>query len=150
LIGRHVQLNVKYSKVSSFKSYGDTMAYDTKTLREAGKAALAAAGMPVELDTGGHGANQLYRVRADAARNVRKLVRRGRNRRWAIRDCATGPEAGAPIEQFGGVVYVCGVCVNAEGEIEVYLIPADRVDAEMKAEHKAFMERTKGLGDSKV
>src|SRR5262249_47274430 len=79
-----------------------------------------------------------------------KLVRLRTNKRWAILDYATGPEASAPIEQLEGVDYVCGVCVNAQGEIEVYLIPADRVDAEMKAEHKAFMERTKGLGDSKV
>jgi len=126
------------------------MAYDTKTLREAGKAALTAAGMPLELDTSGHGANQLYRVRADAERNAGKLVRLRTNNRWAILDYATGPQASAPIEQLEGVDYVCGVCVNPQGEIEVYFIPAGRVDAHMKAEHKAFMERTEGLGDSKV
>ena len=126
------------------------MAYDTKTLREAGKAALAAAGMPVELDTSGHGANQLYRVRANAERNAGKLVRLRTNNKWAILDYATGPELGAPVEQLKGVDYVCGVCVNPQGEIEVYFIPADRVDAHYKADHEAFMKRTKGLGDSTV
>jgi hypothetical protein len=54
------------------------------------------------------------------------------------------------IEQLKGVDYVCGVCVNPHGEIEVYFIPADRVDAHYKADHEAFMKRTNGLGDSTV
>jgi hypothetical protein len=56
-----------------------------------------------------------------------KLVRLRTNNRWAILDYATGPEGNAPIEQLKGVNYVCGVCVRAE--IEVYFIPADRMDA---------------------
>ena len=126
------------------------MAYDTRTLREAAKGTLAAAGMAVEPESSGHAANQLYRVRADAERNPGKLVRLRTNNRWAILDYATGPEANAPIEQLEGVDFVCGVCVNPQGEIEVYFIPAGRVDADMKAEHTAFMERTKGRGNSKV
>src|SRR5436309_3095700 len=119
------------------------MTYDTKILREAAKAALAAAGMPVEPVTSGHGANQLYKIREDAERNPGKLVRLRTNNRWAIMDYAAGPDVNAPIEQLEGVDFVCGVCVNPESVIEVYFVPAARVYADFQGVHRAWMEHTR-------
>jgi hypothetical protein len=124
--------------------------YETGVLREAGKDALASAGMPIELVPKGHVANQLYRIKADARRNAGKLVRLRTNNKWALMDYATGTEWADPIKHVEEADFVCDVCVNPKSGIEVYFVPADRVAADLKAGHKALIERRGRPSDSDV
>jgi len=114
--------------------------FETTVLRDTAKNLLAAAGMPIELVTGGHGANQRYRIKLDAAHNAGKLVRLRTNNVWAVMDYASGSKWDDAIASEDAD-FVCAVCVNPQGEIEVYFVPAARMSADMKAGFKAFSER---------
>jgi hypothetical protein len=97
--------------------------------------------MPIELAPKGHAAHQLYRIKPDARWNAGKLVRLRTNNKWALMDYATGTEWADPIKHVEEADFVCSVCINPKSGIEVYFVPADRVAADLKASHKAFIER---------
>jgi hypothetical protein len=115
--------------------------YETTVLRNFGREAMAAAGMPIEPMMDGHAASQLYRIKANAGRNAGRLVLLRTNNQWAVMDYATGTASTDPIEHVERADFVCIVCVTPLGEIETYVVPADRLSADMKAGHQAFTDR---------
>jgi hypothetical protein len=103
---------------------------------------MAASRMPVERLPGGHGANQLYRI--TAGKLAGKTVRLRTNVGYCVMSLAEGPHHDAPIPSLVDVDFGGAACVNnRSGEVECYLIPAARLDADFKAGHR---KHTEGLG----
>jgi hypothetical protein len=109
---------------------------------------MEAAGMPIERVPGGHAANQLYRITAGT--NAEKTVRLRTNRDYAVMALAEGPDYAAVISSLEDIDLVAIACVNPSGEAECYLVPASRLNEDMKAGHRAASGRLNRPSNSNV
>jgi hypothetical protein len=118
-------------------------------LRNAFLDRMAGAGMPLERVNNGHGGNQLYQITVGDKAGKRVRVRT--NRRPAVMSLASGVDWADPIALVTGAQDFVGISfVTREGAIDTYLVPTDRVVADMREEHRAAVQARGGHSGSKV
>lgn len=104
--------------------------------------AMANAGKPVEKVSGIYAANKLYHFTGGP--HAGGLVRVRTNLAYALQMKAAGNEWDSPIPPLANVDYVAIACVNLQGRAEFYLVPAARVDQDLKEAHRARIMRMLG------